>query len=102
MKIAFVVTLIAVLLHKLRKDRMGDIIRDSSGPLEIIRRKNDRWFEKSYRLPRLLFYELLNLIKLLLQAKNIEMSRRSSGVLWILKFNCNHSFSYHLILDIDR
>ena len=79
MKIAFEVTLIAVLQQKLRKNRMRNIIRDRSGPLEIIRRKNDRWFEKSYRLPRLLFYELLNLMKPLLQAKNIEMARRSSG-----------------------
>jgi hypothetical protein len=47
--------------------------------IEVIRSKDDSWFEKSYRLPRRIFYYLLDMIRPKLETKNKEMAIISSG-----------------------
>ena len=42
--------------------RTGNIFRNREPIISFIRNKDDIWFFKSYRLPRMLFYDLLDLI----------------------------------------
>ena len=59
--------------------RMRNIVRDRQKAITFIRNKDDKWFYKSYRLSRYLFYKLLGLINPILETKNKRMAIISSG-----------------------
>lgn len=66
-------------LRKLKRNRFRNQIRERSSVLSMIHQKSDAWFEKSYHLPRLLFYNLLELINPILESKNKQLAWNSSG-----------------------
>jgi hypothetical protein len=59
--------------------RKPNVRRDRSSVLEFIRSKDDTWFEKSYRMPRTLFYMIHDLIRPVLETRQPDMAIRSSG-----------------------
>lgn len=62
-----------------QKFRKRNEIRERLSVLQSIQQKTDAWFLKSYRLPRPVFYSILDKIKPILETKNKKYAINSSG-----------------------
>jgi hypothetical protein len=74
-KVACVLLAIMDQINK-RIIRKPNVRRDRTSVLEFIRSKDDSWFEKSYRMPRTLFYMIHDLIRPVFETRRPEMAIR--------------------------